>query len=415
MKRQLQRLSSKAVAAQRRAGYFADGGGLYLQVTATRSKSWIFRYTLNGRSREMGLGSEQAITLAEARRKAAEGRRQLAEHIDPIDARDAQRAQTVLSKARSISFAQCAEKYIAAHRAGWRNPKHADQWTNTIETYSAPVIGALPVQDVDTGLVLKVLEPIWTTKPETASRLRSRIEAVLDWASSRGYRSGDNPARWRGHLDNLLPRLERRKRVKHHPALPYSKVGDFMQQLRTQEGMPARALEFAILTGCRTGELIGAKRAEFDLANALWTIPAARMKSHREHRVPLSPQALAIVREALKAGGEYVFPGRYPGKPMSNMAMLELVRRMGADLTVHGFRSTFRDWAAESTNYPREVCEMALAHVVSDKTEAAYRRGDLFEKRRRLMAEWARYCEAGKGSGRVIPLSKRQAGTEARS
>jgi integrase len=356
----------------------------------------------------MGLGSVRDVDLAAARKKAQKCREQLDAGIDPLDARNAKHAQDALTEARSISFGKCAESYIAAHRAGWRNPKHADQWANTIKSYAGPVIGALPVQDVDTGLVCKVLEPIWTKKAETASRLRARIEKVLDWATVRGYRNGANPATWRGHMDKLLPALKKKDRVKHHPALQYESIGAFMEALRAQEGTAARALELTILTAARTSEVIGAKPDEIDLKRALWTIPASRMKAGREHRVPLSPRAVEIVKA--QPEGDYLFPGLKDKQPLSNMAMLALLERMErSDLTVHGFRSSFRDWTAEQTNYPREVCEMALAHAVGDKVEAAYRRGDLFEKRRRLMLEWAKYCErratGGKGA-KVIKIVK---------
>lgn len=411
MKRQLLKLSSKSVAAAKKPGYYGDGGGLYLQVSAFGTKSWVFRYTIAGRAREMGLGPLHTVSLAEARQKAVDCRRLVLARVDPIEARDTEHAGKVLSAARSITFRQCAAVYIKAHRAGWKNAKHADQWTNTIEAYCSPVIGSLPVQAVDTGLVLKVLEPIWTEKPETASRLRARIEKVLDWATVRTYRTGDNPARWRGHLDKLLPKLEKRKRVKHHPALPFDEMGKFMELLREQDGVAARALEFLILTATRTGEVIGAKWGEIDLNAALWTIPAGRMKAHREHRVPLPPRALKLLRALYNAKlGDYVFPGQKEDAPLSNMAMLELLKRMERDdITVHGFRSTFRDWAAERTNYPREVCEMALAHAVGDQVEAAYRRGDLFEKRRRLMIDWAKHCELHRQPGKVLPLRRKRA------
>lgn len=409
MRRQLQRLSAKAVEQQKRAGYWPDGGGLYLQVTATRAKSWIFRYTRHGKSREMGLGSLQTVGLADARRKAADARRLLAEGIDPLDSKKSKRQQEALSKARTITFGKCAESYIAAHTPKWKNQKHANQWSSTIETYAAPVIGSLPVQDVDTALVIKVLEPIWNEKTETASRLRSRIEQVLDYASVRGYRSGDNPARWRGHLSKLLPAIKKQSRVKHHPALPYSDINTFMEVLKAQEGTAARALEFTILCAARTNEVLGARPEEFDLKKSLWTIPKERMKSGREHRVPLSALAVEIVRA--QPDGLYVFPGQRDGQPLSNAAMLALLRRMGrTDITTHGFRSTFRDWTAECTSYAREVCEMALAHAIGDKAEAAYRRGDLFEKRRRLMAEWTKFCETrGKAKGTVVRIQKGQA------
>ncbi len=360
----------------------------------------------------MGLGSESDVGLQDARKKAAEYRLLLHERIDPIEARNQKRTEEALKKAHSISFRDCAERYVAAHRAGWRNDKHADQWTNTLETYAGPGMGDLPVVQVDTALVLKVLEPIWAKKPETASRLRGRIESVLDWARVRGYRSGENPARWRGHLDKLRPALKKKDRVRHHPALPYDDLGAFVAHVRAEEGTAPRALELTILTAARTNEVIGARPSEFDLAKATWTIPAERMKARREHRVPLAPRAVELVRAQLKHGGEYVFPGQKKETSLSNMAMLALLKRMGRDaLTVHGFRSSFRDWASEQTNFPREVCEMALAHTIGDKTEAAYRRGELFEKRRRLMLEWARYCDRTT-KGKVIPM-RRKASTSA--
>ncbi len=408
MKRQLLRLSPKGVVNKKLPGYYPDGGGLYLQVSESGSKSWLFRFVLNGRERQMGLGPLHTIGLADARAASVECRKLLLAKVDPIEARDAKRAGEALDAAKVITFTECATAYIKAHRAGWKNAKHADQWTNTIETYCGDVFGKLPVQGVDTGLVLKALEPIWTEKPETATRLRGRIESVLDWATSRGYRTGDNPARWRGHMDNLLPAMSKRRRVQHHPALAFDELGKFVVALRKQDGTAARALEFLILTATRTGEVIGAKRNEFDLDKALWTIPGERMKAGREHRVPLSPRAAAIIRELKTTHkGDFIFPGGKESKSLSNMAMLALLKRMGrGDLTVHGFRSTFRDWASERTNYPREVCEMALAHTVSDQTEAAYRRGDLFEKRRRLMAEWAKHCENTKSTGNVISLAR---------
>jgi integrase len=317
----------------------------------------------------MGLGPEREVTLAEARSKAAEARRQLVDGVDPISARHGRRAQERLQKAGTITFAECAKKYIAAHRAGWRNVKHAEQWQNTLDTYAGPILGQLAAQDVDTALVLRVLEPIWSRKSETASRLRGRIERILDYARVRGYRNGENPARWRGHLDKLLPSALNRKNRKHHAALPYDEMSALMEELRVSQATAARALEFTILTSARTNEVIGATPKEIDFSKGLWTIPAERMKSGREHRVPLSPRAIEIVKA--QSAGVHLFPGMKDDSSLSNMAMLELLRRMGRDdLTVHGFRSTFCDWAAECTRYPREVCEMALAHAISDKVSS---------------------------------------------
>ena len=385
---------------------YSDGGGLYLQVTEAGAKSWIFRFMLNGRAREMGLGPLHAVSLADARTRAAECRRLRADGVDPIEARKLERGKARLAAARALSFRDAADAYINAHQAGWRNAKHAAQWRSTLETYAGPVFGSLPVQDVDVSLIMKVLEPIWATKTETASRLRGRIEVVLDWATARGYRQGDNPARWRGHLGNLLPQPARVQRVKHHPALPYVEVGAFMGALRQQDGVAAGALQFLILTATRTSETIGARWAEVKLDHAIWTIPADRIKAGKEHRVPLSAPAMTIIERLNKLRqSDFIFPGGKVKKPLSNMALLALLKRMGrADLTAHGFRSTFRDWAAECTNYPREVAEMALAHTVSDKVEAAYRRGDLFEKRRRMMEEWARYCGKEKVPGDVVAI-----------
>ena len=417
MARMLGRLTALRVEREKRPGMYADGAGLYLRVTKEGTKNWVLRYMLHDRPRWMGLGPLHTIGLADARGKAAEWRRLRLDGIDPIERRRAERDQAKLDAAKAITFKESAGRYIAAHKAGWRNAKHAKQWEATLKTYAYPEIGALSVQAIDTGLVLKVLEPIWATKPETASRLRGRIEAVLDWAKVRGYRQGENPARWRGHLDKLLPKKTKVRQVKHHAALPFDELPEFMAALRQQEGTAARALEFTILTAARTGEAIGARWGEFDLAENTWTIPAERMKAAKAHRVPLNPWALDIVAAAkplrLAIGDEdehedFVFPGGRPGKPLSNMAMLALLRRMGRDdLTTHGFRSTFRDWTGERTNFPREVAEMALAHAISDEVEAAYRRGDLFEKRRRLMDEWAKFCSTGKSRGRVVPMTHR--------
>jgi integrase len=383
------------VATVAERGYYCDGGGLWLQISAFDTKNWVFRFTLNGKTREMGLGPINTISLAEARQDAERCRKLLRDGVDPIEARKAERAKAALEVAQVWTFKACADSYIAAHEAGWRNVKHADQWRNTLATYAHPLLGPLPVQSVDTGLVMKVLEPVWTTKPETASRLRGRIESVLDWAAARKYRQGENPARWKGHLDKLLPARSKVQKVEHHPALPYDDIGAFMVALREQSSIGARTLEFTILTAARTGEVIGARWDEIDLKTALWTIPGDRMKAGRDHRVPISPAAMAVLEEMskIRQPGGWVFPGARSGRPLSNMVLLQLLKRMDrGDLTAHGFRSTFRDWAAERTAYPREVAEAALAHVVGDKVEAAYRRGDLFDKRRRLMEDWAAFC-----------------------
>ncbi|WP_409565088.1 tyrosine-type recombinase/integrase [Methylobacterium sp. J-090] len=383
------------VARLKTPGMYGDGGGLWLQVTGKGAKSWIFRFTLRGKSREMGLGSAGTFTLAEARDRALACRKLCADGLDPIEAKRAQQDEARLEAARAMTFEQCAAAYIEAHKAGWRNAKHAAQWTATLTTYAYPAFGGLPVAAVDTGFVMQAVQPVWTTKPETATRVRGRIESILDWATTHGYRRGENPARWKGHLSNLLPKRSRVQKVEHHAALPYSKVGTFLADLRAREAMAARALEFAILTAARTGEVIGARWSELNLEAAEWTVPAERMKAGAEHRVPLSAPVLAILKGLSEAGrGEFVFPGGRHGKSLSNMGMLMMLRRMGReDLTVHGFRSTFRDWASETTHFPSEVVEMALAHAIESKVEAAYRRGDLFAKRRALMDSWAAFTE----------------------
>jgi integrase len=382
--------------AKKKPGMHADGGGLYLQVTPNGA-SWVYRFMLNGRAREMGLGPLALYGLQEARGKALDARRLRHAGVDPIEARNAERARVRLEEAKTITFKECADSYIKAHRAGWRNAKHAGQWEATIGTYADPIIGALPVQMIDTGLVMKVIEPIWTAKPETASRLRGRIESILDWAKVRGYRDGENPSRWRGHLDKLLPARTKVRKVEHHAALPYDELPNFITALQAHEGVAARALEFLILCASRTGEAIGARWNEIKLGEKVWVVPAARMKAEKEHRVPLSDRALQILADmkvdACNEADAFIFPGGKHGKPLSNMAFLMLLRRMKRDdLTAHGFRSSFRDWAAERTNYPNEVVEMAMAHTISSKVERAYRRGDLFERRRRLMADWATFA-----------------------
>jgi integrase len=410
MGRAIEKLS--ALAVSRRAakpGLHNDGGGLGLRVSASKASSWVFRYMLRGKAREMGLGSYPEISLADARALATEARRQKALGNDPITMREAIRTQERIDAAKSVTFRDCAEAYIESRKAGWKNTKHAAQWSATLETYAMPVIGDLPVQAVDVSLVHKVLDPIWNKKTETASRVRGRIESILDWATVRGFRKGDNPARWKGHLENLFAKRSKVQAVEHHSALPYSEIGAFMGRLNSQEGASATALKLTILTAARTGEIVGARWEEIDFDKAVWTVPGTRMKAGREHRVPLSKTALSLLKSQRELAGqsEFVFPGTSRAKPISNMAMLQLLRRMGRDdLTVHGFRSTFRDWAAECTAYPNEVAELALAHVVGDKVEAAYRRGDLFEKRRKVMDAWAAYCNAPATGTKVVPMRR---------
>jgi integrase len=397
MARQIERLTALKVEAKELApGMYPDGAGLYLRVTPDGTRNWVLRYMLDRRPRWMGLGPLALYGLADARAKALDARRKRHEGVDPIEARRAERARQRLEAAKAITFKQCAEAYIKAHSAAWKNEKHAAQWPSTLENYAYRVIGKLPVQAVDTGLVLKVLEPIWMEKPDTSSRLRGRLESILDFAKAHGYRDGENPARWRGHLDKLLPAPSKVREVEHHAALPYPNLPSFLVALREHDGIAARALEFSILTAARTGEVISARWSEIDLLDKTWTVPATRMKAHREHRVPLSPRALAILREMQRSDDQpdsFVFPGRKPALALSNMAFLMLLRRMDrGDLTAHGFRATFKTWASERTSFQNEIAEAALAHIIGDKVEQAYRRGDLFEKRRRLMQQWATFC-----------------------
>ena len=401
-------------------GRYGDGGKLYLVVRSQEAAFWVFRYAHAGRARDMGLGPARgrfAVPLAEARDKATALRRTVEAGLDPLAEREAEavakQAKAEASARQAVTFRQVADQYLTANAAGWSNPKHAAQWTATLAAYAYPSMGAVPVAEVATAHVLAALEPIWRIKPETASRVRGRIETILTAATVRGLRNGENPARWRGHLAELLPARSKVAPVEHHAALPFPELPAFMLRLQAADGLGARALELAILTAGRTNEVLGATWAEIDLEAAQWTIPAARMKAGREHRVPLSGAALALLRRlATVREGEHVFAGMKPGKPLSNMAMLAALRRMGrGDLTAHGFRSTFRDWAAESTGFPSEAVEMALAHAVGDKVEAAYRRGDLLEKRRKLMATWGSYCTAPPAG--AVPL-RRVAISEAR-
>jgi integrase len=408
MARVLSRLSALSVGRIKAPGRYADGGGLYFQVCSNGGRSWVFRFMLNGKRREIGLGSINDISLAEARKRAAECRRLKAEAVDPIEARRSERKAAELEAARALTFKECAEAYIEAHRPSWRNDKHAAQWPNSLGTYVYPTFGSQSVQDIDTTLVMKVLEPLWTSKPTTAARLRGRIENILDWAKARGLRAGENPARWRGHIENMLPRLSKIREVHHHKALPYQEIGGFMTKLRGQGTTSAWALELLILTATRTGEAINARWEEFDLEAGVWTIPASRMKAGREHRIPLSTAALSLVASLPRIKGcDFLFPGAKLTKPLCHIAMLELLRRMKCShITAHGFRSTFRDWAAEQTNHQHEVTEMALAHTIRNKVEAAYRRGDLFEKRRPLMEDWAQYC-ASASTAEIVTLRRR--------
>jgi integrase len=410
------KLSARGVQTKR-DGMHGDGGNLWLQVTPG-GRSWLFRYRWGQKQREMGLGAVSEIPLSEARARASICRRLVREGVDPIERRRALAATE--EPAKRSTFKDAAQRYFDAKKAGWRSAKHTVQFPNTMRDYVYPIIGEMPVQEIDTDRVLKILEQelrdsdgkeigrLWTTRPETASRVRARIEQVLDWAAARRMRHGDNPARWRGHLSSLLPERKKVKAVDHHPALPYADAHSFWQALDTRKSASAEALRFTILTAARTGEVIGARWSEVDLEAKVWTVPADRMKVHRQHRFPLSKEAVEIL-ERMKAlkdeGGGYVFPGATAEGPLSNMAMAMMVRKMspaegpprwvdhkGSPIVPHGFRSTFRDWAAELTAHPNEMVEMALAHTVGNKVEAAYRRGDMFERRRRLMEDWATHC-----------------------
>jgi integrase len=403
-------------------GRYFDSGGLVLQISSTGARSWLFRYKRGNRKshREMGLGSLRDVSLAEARDKALELRKQLDKGLDPIVTRREAQASQTMAEGNAMTFKQCAVAYIASQKDAWRNSKHADQWGATLELYAYPILGEMPVAQVGVGHVLKVLEQscedvegdptLWSAKTETASRVRGRIENILDWAKVREYRTGDNPARWRGNLEHSLPPRSKVQKVQHHAALPYAEVGAFMVDLRKRPALAARALEFLILTATRTRETLEARWSEIDLDNQLWIIPADRMKAAREHRVPLADHAVRILHDLKNdSAGAFVFPteGKLD-RPLSNNSLLSLLRRMErTDITAHGFRSTFRDWAAETTNYPREVAEMALAHTIGDKVEAAYRRGDLFEKRERLMGEWATYCSTVRKPGEVIAINRK--------
>lgn len=400
-------LGAAQVAALWRRGTNHVGGvrGLILNVTMYGSRSWVLRYQVAGKRRDLGLGSYPSVTLADAREAARAARLKLMQGIDPIEDRRRARERLVADLHSSMTFAEAAKRYIASHEKGWKNAKHAQQWHSSLGMYATPVLGRVPVKDVSLAMVLKVLEPIWGTKTETATRLRGRMESVIDWAIARGYRKDSNPARWKGLLDKLLPAPGKVGKTTHFQALPYAQLPEFMVQLMGQEGMGAKALTFAILTAARSGEVRGATWQEFDLDAGVWTIPAERMKAGRAHRVALSEAAMVVVRamqalaqiQGRTAPNAYVFASplsRDPerGSPLSDMTLTAVLRRLKLEVVPHGFRSTFRDWCAEQTDYPNEVAEMALAHAVGNKVEAAYRRGDLLVKRQQLMQDWAGYA-----------------------
>lgn len=395
MARKAKQLSPLAVGRLIEPGMWAVGGvaGLYLHISDNRARSWILRATVGSKRRDMGLGGFPDVTLAGAYEKAREARLTIEQGNDPILARKQAQSALIAAQATELTFSKAATAYVDAHGDEWRNPKHRQQWVNTLATYAEPVIGNMLVRDVAQTHILAILEPIWKTKTETATRVRGRIESVLDWCTVRGHRKGDNPARWKGYLDQLLPAPGKIAKVEHHPALHIDKVGTFMRDLRTRQGTAARALEFAILSAARSGEVRGMLWSEVDLKAGVWVIPAERMKAEKEHRVPLSkPLAGILIAHPQQEGIDLVFPAPRGGV-MSDMTLTAVTRRMGVDAVPHGFRSTFRDWAGERTNFPRDMAEMALAHSVGDKVEAAYRRGDMLEKRRQMMQSWADFCD----------------------
>jgi integrase len=401
-------LSSLEVKRLNKIGHHAVGGvsGLLLQITKNGAKSWILRTIIGARRRDVGLGGFPGVTLAMARDKAREAKELVAKGIDPIERKKSIKAQLIASQASSLTFDEAAEKFHRSKSTEFRNAKHAAQWISTIKTYASPVIGRLPVSNVELAHIVKILEPIWLTKTETASRLRGRIESVLAWATVSGFRAGDNPARWQGNLDVILPKPGKIAKVVHHKALPIDSMKDFMVDLRKREGVAARALEFLILTACRSGEVRGSTWNEIDLEGKTWTIPASRMKAGREHRVPLSDSAMKILSELPRiSDNDLVFPAPRSGQ-LSDMSLSAVLRRMGVDAVPHGFRSTFRDWCSETTSYSRYVSEMSLAHTIGDKVEAAYRRGDLFAKRTKLMQAWDDFLHFPTQAGQVVQINK---------
>ena len=407
MPKTINRLTAFRVGSLKKPGLHADGAGLYLRVDKGGSKSWVFRYMFDRRPRYLGLGSAASVSLAVARLLATEARQKLELGQDPIEAKREVAKAAAADKAKSLTFKQCAEAYMAAHEPSWKNVRHRQQWRTTMKEFVYPRLGDKITDDIETEHILNVLEPVWMKTPETASRVRGRIEVVLDWAKARGLRDGDNPARWRGHLANLLPKVSKVAPVKHLPAMAFDEVPAFVAELRSVGSHTALALELLVLTATRANETLGATWSEFDLEKKVWCIPAARMKAGREHRVPLSDRAIEILKEVESVRQTvFVFPGLATGRPLRSMALLRVLKRMQRDgITVHGFRSSFRDWAAETTHFPNFVVEMALAHSVADKVEAAYRRGDLFLKRRALMDAWAAFCQ--RQAATVIRIAER--------
>ena len=404
--RTLNRLSALKVARAKQPGMYADGGGLYLRVAEGGSKQWVFRYAVGTRDRDMGLGPVQTLTLPEAREKAREARLLRLEGIDPIEAKRARMAALKAADARAMTFKQCAEGFIRDNEASWTSARHRQEWVGSLVRLVYPTLGSLPVAAIDTPLVLKVLKPIWEKTPETASRVRGRIENVLGWATVHHYRAGDNPARWGGLLEHALPARSKIAKVEHHAALPYAEIGAFVAKLQQDSGVAAGCLQFITLTAARLDEARSATWDEIDLPNRIWIVPARRMKADKEHRVPLSASAVTVLEQMQEIRqNDYVFPGRLEGRPIGDNTIWRLAKEAaGSDITIHGLRSSFRDWAAERTSFPREVAEMALAHAIPNAVEAAYRRGDLFEKRRRLMDAWAEFCAKPSHRGEVVVI-----------
>jgi integrase len=387
------------------SGFYSDGDGLYLKITASGNKTWHFRFKLAKRAREMGLGSYPTVSLKEAREEAQEARKLLGKGVDPIEQRKAERA--LLQAPAAPSFEEMTEEYLKAHGREWKNAKHRRQWKTTLENYAFPVIGKMPVDQIEQADVLKVLNPIWNTKTDTASRVRQRIESVLDAAIAKKHRKTSNPALWRGNLKLLLPNPKKTVKVKHHPALDYVQMPDFMVELQEIETVSAKALIFTILTASRTNEVLQARWPEVDMSLALWTIPASHMKTEEEHRVPLSKAAVEVLEplyEVRERDDSLIFPGSKTGKPISNTAMWRTLKDIRPDLTVHGFRSTFRDWAGDTTSFHPDICEAALAHVITNKSRAAYERSDKLQKRQKLMEAWAGYCFGSSQSAKVLTL-----------
>lgn len=413
MAKQINKLSDRGIKSQNKSGRYADGNGLYLQVSTSGAKSWLFRYMLDGKSREMGLGSIRTETLSQAREKAKHCKKLLKSGTDPIRDRQERIAIEKADNKEMLSFQKCTEGYLKSHSASWRSARHAEIWLSSVKRFAYPIIGSIHVNKIERRHIMNILDPIWREKTDTASRLRGRLESILNWATVQEYRKGDNPARWRGYLDQLLPKPSEIHTVKHFAALPYRKINSFTTKLKEREALSALALRLIILTACRSIEMREAEWSEFDLERATWTIPNERMKMKKEHVIPLCEEALEVLQSIPRTDdSKHLFTGPRSKKPMSDVVFKKLMERMGVTgITTHGFRSTFRDWAAEQTSFPREVIEACLAHQLKDKTEAAYFRSNLLDKRRELMNKWAEYTQqVALESGQVISINKNNEG-----